>query len=782
MQGSVPAPQNEVILRGQVATGGHLRGHPRLLRRLPEVPPLRRAGAADEAAAGAIRHPDHQFRQRLHHRAPVPVALVPRDIRSIHGAVLPLLLCPHAQQQPAQAEPKVEGDSAEPKELLRLFNSGQDTVGEAAWKPILCLCIVILLLAAIVVFLLIARESSSETPHRCKRLMCTDPYEALGSLLNYSVKPCDDMYAHVCSRWTSNAEHAGFLQESLDYYLTKMHDVFETSDGNAVGEELSDGLRTGGVLFAQCLAAIKGKEMIQQEAVVLVQELFLKRIIDSKSPTEAVREGTEISFTFNLNGLLTLRPQRLDTTVVMYAFKGSAVKPSLPATADVKQCVRDFVSSTAIVTDVQAVATAVLSLDRIVAAHHRRANSVHKKIAANLLQEVSPTLKALVANPMERLTKMSSLSKGYLLVRDYESTLDLVHFFTRPSSSYIPWYLMVQMLVDVLLFDYVARYELNDKWQALRACSVVVNRAMSHVWSSLSRQMMLNKTSHDPITELFENVRMELTSTNGYLHKFVSDPTFSRLRNALGNISFVSNHELLEHQRKLVLRSSLLMPSNQHFVRSYVDVRQKTRSVSLTWPPDVLCDIAALLEMELTPSYRDETNSLFLSTALEMPHIFYSDDTARLLNYGVLGAALARELILAVVPGAQLDKLRAVWTSEAARRLMDRMTCYVDTAATHDERNATDFKLELFPWLMSARVAYDALKRHFSFAQVDSSTWKTVQKQFFLRFCLAACHSSNAAVVSPRDKCIWPLSGNPAFAEAFDCPDTSRMSRRMCRT
>ncbi|XP_065302009.1 disintegrin and metalloproteinase domain-containing protein 10-like isoform X3 [Dermacentor albipictus] len=50
--------------------------------------------------------------------APVPVPLVPHTIRGIHGAVLPLLLCPHAQQQPAQAEQKVEGDSAKPEELL----------------------------------------------------------------------------------------------------------------------------------------------------------------------------------------------------------------------------------------------------------------------------------------------------------------------------------------------------------------------------------------------------------------------------------------------------------------------------------------------------------------------------------------------------------------------------------------------------------------------------------------------------------------------------------------
>ncbi|KAH7964529.1 hypothetical protein HPB51_027232 [Rhipicephalus microplus] len=198
-----------------------------------------------------------------------------------------------------------------------------------------------------------------------RRLMCTDPYEALESLLNYTVKPCDDMYAHVCSRWTGNTEHVGFLQESFDLYLTKMHAIFETSDVNVIGEGLSDGLRIGGVLFTQCLTAIKGKKVIQKEDMdYITQTILLTRIIDSKTTQDALREGTEISFTYGLNSLLTLRPQRLDNDAVMYAFPGSTVKTYLPASADVKQCVSHLLASMTIVTDVQTLTTTVLSLDR----------------------------------------------------------------------------------------------------------------------------------------------------------------------------------------------------------------------------------------------------------------------------------------------------------------------------------------------------------------------------------------------------------------------------------
>ncbi|KAL1422765.1 hypothetical protein MTO96_021738 [Rhipicephalus appendiculatus] len=625
-----------------------------------------------------------------------------------------------------------------------LFSSAQDTIGESTWKPILCLGLTFLLVAVAIAFVLLTGEKSSETLRRCERLMCPDPYEALASLLNYTVKPCDDMYAHVCSRWTGKTEHVGFLQESFDHYLTRMHDIFETSDVNIVGEGLSDGLRTGGVLFTRCLAAMKGKKVIQKDDMVfLTQTLLLTRITDSKTTQDALREGTDISFTFGLNSLLTLRPQRLDNEAVMYAFPGNAVKTYLPASADVKQCVSHLLTSMAIVTDVQTLTTAVVSLDRVFAAHFRRARSLHKKIPAQRLREESPHPGAV--------------------------TLD------------ISWYLVVQMLVDLLLFDYVARYEMNDKWQALRACSVAVNKAVSNVWSSLSRQLMLNKTNHDPISDLLDSVRAELASNNSYVHEFLSGKAFLALQRVVRNISCVSNSELLQLQRQLVLGSALLMPSNHSFVRSYVDVKQQTRTASLTWPPSVVWDIAALLEMEMAPRYREETNSVFLSTALEMPHVFYAEDTDHLLNYGVLGAALARELVLAVTPGSQLDTAELLWSSEATRQLLERLACYADPSVDHHEPNATDFGMELFPWLASVKVAYGALQRNFGIAQRGDSTWKMMQKQFFLRFCLAACHSSSAAVLSARHKCMWPLFGNAAFMEAFDCPDTSPMSRQPCQ-
>ncbi|KAH7945676.1 hypothetical protein HPB49_013754 [Dermacentor silvarum] len=545
------------------------------------------------------------------------------------------------------------------------MSSAQDTtIGDSVTKPVACVGVSLLLLVGFVAYALVMRGDSLVKLRHCKGLTCADPYKALESILNHTVKPCDDMYAHVCSRWKGNREHAGFLQESLDNYLTKMHDIFETSDVNAVGEGLGDGLRTCANLFSQCLAAMNSKAFsLKEDVPYLMNKLLLTRVMESRTSREALQEGTEASFTFDLNGFLTLRPQRMNTAAVIYA-----------RTA------------------------AILSLDRIVVAGKRHAKSASKKILVKQVNDEPPILDALVARPIDRLARMSSLSKGYLLVRDYDNTMALIRIVEKAPRQDVSLYLVVQMLVDLLIFDHVAHSEANDKWQVLRACSGAVSRATSHVWSSLSRQLMLNKTSLDPVLELFNDVKATVTSDEGFLRNLLEDSTYHHLQKTLANVSFVSNRELLEQQRNLVLTSGSGLPTDKNFVRNYVAVRHQTRSQALMWPPSALWDIASISEMELRPIYNDDTNSLFLSTVLEIPHIFYSDDSARLLNYGTLGAALA---------------LR------------------------------------------------------------DNSTWKTMQKQFFLRFCLAACESSDDAVVNGRHKCIWPLADSRAFSKVFDCPDKS---------
>ncbi|XP_077485324.1 uncharacterized protein LOC144095469 [Amblyomma americanum] len=668
---------------------------------------------------------------------------------------------------------------ASPAHFLSGFmTSGYDTGIDALCKSTLLVAVVAALLACGIIYLLVTRWGGKPpvTVHRCEGLACDDPYEALESLLNHTVKPCDDIYEHVCSRWTWNREHVGFLQESLDNYLVQMRAIFETPSANATGAGLASGLRAGGGLYSQCLAAMESRSLtLEEDMFFFLHKFLVSRITDSSTPHDALKVGAEISFTFGLNGLLTLRPQRLDAAAVVYAFKGSALQTSFPAMADLQHYVRIILEAVS-APRAPSLATAVVALDGIVVAHKHRQKSAHKKIPAAELQQKWPALWSLTEVPMKRLAAMSTLASGFLLVRDYENTLDVIRFFETASHADVSWYLVVQMLADLLLFDYITRFELNDKWHVMRACSGAVNKAVTNVWSSLSKQLMLNKTSRDHVSDIFEIIKSTLASNQSYFINFVDNTTFDRIQETLGGISFVSNGELLEIQRNLMLKSGSMSSPTEKFIRNYVAVRHQTRSQSLIWPPNVFWDIASILEMEASASYRDETASLYVSTALQIPHVFYWEEPEHLLNYGTLGALVARELVKSVSPVARINQDEPLWSQEATQSFLKSMICYVGAGVSQRVGNATDFKLELFLWLTSARVAYDALRNDFYDSLHKGKSWTAVQKQFFLRFCLTACESSTATAVSARNKCIWPLAENPAFVQVFNCPQGSFMS------
>ncbi|KAH6929494.1 hypothetical protein HPB50_000870 [Hyalomma asiaticum] len=660
------------------------------------------------------------------------------------------------------------------------LSSGRDTItGDPVGGSALCAGLALVLLVGTVVYALVTRMDPPMKTRYCKGLTCADPYKALEGILNHTVKPCDDMYAHVCSRWTRNREHVGFLQESLDNYLTKMRDILETADVNAVGEGLADGLRTCGHLLSQCLAAMKTNVFSLKEGVrYLTDRLFLTRVISSKTSREALQEGTEISFTFDLNGFLKLRPQRMDNVAVVYGFQGSAVQTALPATADLKGYVEAVVQANSIVKYSQSLITGVVSIDGFVAARERHAKSASKTFSAKGLRDESLLLDALVAKPMDRLVRLSSLSKGYVIVRDYDNILFSIRTFDRAPREDVALYLVVQMLVDLFVFDHMTRSKPYDEWRAFRVCSDAVSRAMPHVWSSLSRQLMLNKTSLDPVSELFGDVKAVILSDQGFVRSLLDNATFYHVHRKLENVSCVSNRELLEQQRNLVLTSGSWLPSD-NFVSNHMAVRHHTRSLSLKWPPSATWDIASISEMETRPSYNEATSSLFVSTVLEIPHVFYADDSARILSYGTLGAAMARELIKSFV---HLQETEPRYTVDATKELLGRMTCYAKHDAGHVKESVSNLKTEIFPWIASVKVAYDAMRKTFQGGGIisNNSVWKSVQRQFFLRFCLAACESSDETAVKGRHRCVWPLAESPAFSEAFDCPKNSRMSFRQC--
>ncbi|KAH7939145.1 hypothetical protein HPB52_007383 [Rhipicephalus sanguineus] len=649
------------------------------------------------------------------------------------------------------------------------------------------------------------QPSASLAP--CDGLACADPQRALESLLDYNVRPCDDFHAHVCARWTRSIRRENnFLEESVLQYMARVRDVLVPDPPtDAVSERFQEALDSGSTLLSECLAHMaSGRLNMDQEVPLLFRKLRLAQVLNATSSLAAMTAGAEVSFRYGLNGLVRLRPQRVEATAVLYALRGIPLLTAFPMEAVLKHYVGRIVRVVSRAHQreyAEDLSARIVSLDNRVYASYRRRESPYRKVAYRKLHMEPPAIVAVVSGSMERLARRCNLSSVFLIARDYSNVARLLSFFHLDSSpETLFWYVAVQLLTDLLQFDYVKRFEIGigrtDETAALRTCFLSMNAALSPVWTVMSRHLMApgsNTSSSngkpDPVAALFQGVKKVFKDGSNYLTDLGNDSTLERLRGSLDTVAVVTGAKLISDDAG-VFHTSQPVPSGSGFLLDYVNVRAQVRRQSQFYPPDFAWDLSSMLEFKTRTFYVAEHDSLFIPTGLQTRHVFYAvgeNDPWRLHNFGTLGAIMARELAKIFAPGArQGGDLDAFWTPEAVRSYESHMSCYMSfepAQATKTAARASPwFQLELFLWLTSARVAYAALQEDYSTLPGRKADWKSVQQDFFLRFCLAACDSWNRTALTSREKCHRPLFDMPEFAAAFDCPLVSYMaSKRRCQ-
>lgn len=408
-------------------------------------------------------------------------------------------------------------------------------------------------------------------------------------------------------------------------------------------------------------------------------------------------------------------------------------------------------------------------------------------IAASEMLFEPPGLIAAVNGSLEKFVRRCNLSHALVLVRNYDVTAKLLQVFENTSLESSSWYIVVQLLTDLLQFDYVKRFEGTDETAALKTCLYSTNDALSPIWSLLMRALTPGAFPHrtvDPVTRLFRNIKGSLVNKNSFLMAMLNDSTSARVQETLDAISCVSSQDLVEHVENITFRNPQPIAPGVDFLNAHITVRMQARRLSEFNPPSFLLDVSSGFEFETKPCYVREHSSFVVPFALKAPHIFYRRGYSKVLNYGTIGAIMARELAKIVAPGATFNYSETLSSPEATNRYVSRMSCYVDFDGRSGSWTSTasgEFQQELFLWLTSVRVAYDALMADSTAVRDEGTEPKSAQRDFFLRFCLMTCESSSTTSLTARQKCLWPLFGMPEFSEAFNCSKGSYMaSHRRC--
>ncbi|KAH9380592.1 hypothetical protein HPB48_020372 [Haemaphysalis longicornis] len=624
----------------------------------------------------------------------------------------------------------------------------------------------------------------------CSDLQCLEAHKDLESLLNYTVQPCDDLYAHVCSRWIRDSEKVGFLEGALIEHIKRQHEVLASLAPLPLGKNLQETLEVGKTLFMECLNYMADTTLdLKRDVKYFFKKLHLYRLLNKENSLKMMAAGAKISFKFNLNALLRLRPQRDQLSGMLHASPGVLLQTAFPIEAELEQYIRAVVRATSQVKGFVQLASKIVVLDSYTSNIYSRSRLPFKKIAMKDLPFEPPALVAVTNSSLAKFARMCNLSDMYLFVRNFVMSVTVLNFFANQSLQVSSWYTAVQILTNLLEFDYVKRFTSDTHTAALKACHRSLYDALSPIWSFVTRHMIKHDFVHgaaDPVAELFEDVKKALTSDIiSDLSGLRNDSTWSRMQETLYRIRIASHRQLANEGDEFTFQCLSPPQTGLGFLKDHVQAREHFRQHATFSPPSLILDATSTVDVETSTIYLEEYGKLFIPAALQTPPVFYHDKDLHFLNFGTLGAIMARELARSIYPSNNSEQ--QLWTSEATLHYMHQMSCYlVALEAWHGpsqgptNSTATDW-LELLVWLTSVRVAHAALKQHFSIVANGQLSWRAVQRHFFLRFCLVACESQSQTALSARHKCVWPLFNMPEFADAFECPKYSYMaSHRSC--
>lgn len=203
-------------------------------------------------------------------------------------------------------------------------------------------CIAICLFGAIIYILKTRQGGSTLLPQDdCSGLSCPELYGTPRWTVDGNVRPCDDFHAYVCGRWISDREKKGFMAESLDLHLKYMHATLGALRTPTLSENLQGAAETGKTLLSACLPHMaSGRLDLKLDVTFIFRQLNLSRVLEETSSLRAVAAGAEISFRFNLNGLVRLRPQRSGWKALLYAFPGASLRGVWPVEAELEPYVK----------------------------------------------------------------------------------------------------------------------------------------------------------------------------------------------------------------------------------------------------------------------------------------------------------------------------------------------------------------------------------------------------------------------------------------------------------
>lgn len=631
----------------------------------------------------------------------------------------------------------------------------------------------------IIAFFILSFSTIEATP--CSSALCKEVTAYLRGLEDTSVNPCDDFYAHMCSRWKHADPPSSFLADARKNFTDQAIGVLSK------GDTKDKALKFVSVFYRSCRHFLDREVGLDEATAHLLEVLKLNvtRMIEANDTIVLFDSIVAIAFRSQLPTLLDIKVQASHGPIVHIKY-GHSFRQQLNSPDDAHY--RTFIGLL-----LQAVYDGGIYKDAITLQILALDASVYKKLStinvSTLVLDLrdfsthctvlSPDVWMNALNQNLPLDFHVNVSSVIFTIGIREACDALRHVMEVPNEIRV-MYFIAHAAIHILKYNFWKRYR---RAQASALCFQLVRETFAPVWGTLLARMFAPNSN--AIDAFYSTVVKKITYMIGLDVKMDSSS-----RGAVIDLLHQVRAEHFGYRFRVDLQCTRLNLTRalipEDFINNFAVIHRDT-AVAPEACEDFLATSSPAEYLRLQKysllRYVHSTNTVLLPTGLTIPPVYYTTNAVEnYIDLATLGTLIAVELLTML-----RDRHSSLFVMKDGSNSTERhvLQCYKEQLHPFMSNSEKQIPLQEISRLVS--IVLPALKGVHSSGFAVLRNKDTVHLEdrkdrlFFKRFCLLSCAATalsdpqNGSWVASKYSCILPIMNMPQFGMAFKCNQSDRM-------
>ncbi|XP_077492401.1 uncharacterized protein LOC144103603 [Amblyomma americanum] len=614
----------------------------------------------------------------------------------------------------------------------------------------------------------------------CTTLECQKAVKFVESFTDYAVKPCDDLYRHVCGRWLRKVSKPTSFMADVARNFSVHRTTLLASDKKRSGRHAAV-LEAVSKYYRSCTAYFSRKRDVTEIVTELFRNLNITPTtwLQWENEHPVFKELVRLSVVYQLPSffLVSIEQNAGNATWTIYRGKAFLHRISDGNLYEIGGRNATDYFRKVLKTIGEAHATdwtmkTIIEIDKTLAeAFNNDSDAVTQTqpfgelVCGNFPPKVwLGTLNSIPGDKPQANENTTVYAPSFS-----RTCQDLNRALRNPNSRIRTLYALALIAAEVLRFDYqLSAEDVPDVTKLAAMCYEATRFAFEDIWVQvISAFLSMTKNSETSIRDYFQYIINGISMYTKWMDE-VDRAAVEKMLNSFKLLSF-STGVLSDEQLRCSRYDSQTDVSSKDYVlnrvRVYDRVVGRCFGIKSSFPASNLKDLLG------TGLLVDAVSKLVVIPHMfGTPPIYYEKLEEQYINFALPGSLLARKIFRVVFKGA-------TWRKRTLEKVQWARKCYSEYSSTfHSTLDEEQFN-EAFSTWQAVRAAFSA-KLTFDHHSIgyEGSRVEATNAIFFKRACLSLCASASA----PRGPnslsgrvahaaCLFAVGTIPQFRSSFKC-------------